>query len=193
MPIQGEKIYLRAMELSDMDVYQEMLNDESISQNVGGWSFPVSKFEQEHWFQKSVLDPRNKRFSIVLKETDEVVGMVTLTDIDWQNRSAFHGIKLRSSCPKRQGIATDAVMTLMKYAFEEVNLHRLDGSILAYNKASENLYMKCGWSVEGTKKDAVFRNGKYHDLNITGITKARYLEIKQKFSALQETTKTHER
>ena len=182
MPIQGEKIYLRAMELSDMDVYQEMFNDESISQSVAGWSFPVSMFEQENWFQRSVMDAGNKRFSIVLKETDEVVGMLTLTDIDWQNRSAFHGIKLRSSCPKCQGIATDAVMTLMRYAFEEVNLNRLDGAWLAYNKASENLYLKCGWSVEGTKKDAVFRNGKYHDLNITGITKARYLEIKERIS-----------
>lgn len=180
MAIYGKKIYLRPMELSDMDVYQEMLNDETICRNVVGWSFPVSRAEQESWFQYAVSDTKNKRFTIVLKETHEVVGMLTLSAIDWHNRSATHGIKLRSSCPKGQGIGTDSVITLMRYAFEEVNLNRLDGSWLDYNMASKQLYEKCGWYEEGTKKEAVFKSGKYHDLKIAGITKKEYLELKEK-------------
>ena len=180
MSISGKKVYLRQMELSDMPAYQEMLNDESISANVVGWSFPVSAFEQEAWFKSAVNDSRNRRFSIVLKETDEVVGMVTLSSIDWHNRSATHGIKLLSSCPKGQGIGTDAVIALMRYAFEEVNLNRLDGSWLDYNQASKHLYEKCGWYEEGTKKEAIWRNGRYHDLIIAGITKAEYLAIKER-------------
>lgn len=180
MAINGKKIYLRPMELSDMKCYREMLNDESVSANVVGWSFPVSTEEQEGWFHRAVTDARNKRFSIVLKESDEVVGMLTLSSIDWHNRSATHGIKLHPSCPKGQGIGTDAVITLMKYAFDEVNLNRLDGSWLEYNTASKRLYEKCGWYEEGTKKEAVYRNGKYHNLKITGITKREYLELKNK-------------
>ena len=133
MAINGKRIYLRPMELSDMEGYQTMLNDESISANVVGWSFPVSREEQETWYHKAVSDQRNKRFSIVLKENDELVGMLTLSTIDWHNRSATHGIKLLPSCPKGKGIGTDAVITLMKYAFEEVNLNRLDGSWIEYN------------------------------------------------------------
>lgn len=180
MAINGKKIYLRPMELEDMKYYQEMLNDESISANVVGWSFPVSIEEQENWFHKVVGDARNKRFSIVLKENDEVVGMLTLSSIDWHNRSATHGIKLHPSCPKGQGIGTDAVITLMKYAFEEVNLNRLDGSWIDYNIPSKRLYEKCGWYEEGTKKEAIYRNGEYHDLKIAGITKREYLALKEK-------------
>lgn len=180
MAINGKKIYLRPMELSDMGAYQTMLNDESISANVVGWSFPVSKEEQETWFHKAVFDQKNKRFSIVLKETNELVGMLTLSSIDWHNRSATHGIKLLPTCPKGQGIGTDAVITLMKYAFEEVNLNRLDGSWIEYNVPSKKLYEKCGWYEEGTKKEAIYRNGKYHDLKIAGITKREFLELKEK-------------
>lgn len=178
--ISGQRIYLRAMEKCDMEAYQEMLNDEDISANVVGWSFPVSKAEQDAWFDRVASDQRNRRFSIVLKETDEIVGMLTLSSIDWHNRSATHGIKLLPSCPKGQGIGTDAVLTLMRYAFEEVNLHRLDGSWLECNAASKHLYEKCGWYEEGTKKEAVWRNGRYYDLKIAGITKREYLALKER-------------
>lgn len=179
MAINGKKIYLRPMELSDMDAYQTMINDETISQKVVGWSFPVSKEEQLSWYHKVIGDSKNKRFSVVLKQNDEVVGMVTLSSIDWHNRSATHGIKLLPSCPKGEGIGTDAVITLMKYAFEEVNLNRLDGSWIEYNIPSMKLYKKCGWSEEGIKKEAIYRNGKYHNLVIAGITKSEYLNIKE--------------
>lgn len=175
--IEGKSIYLRQMEESDMPYYYDMINDSYIYDRVVGWSFPVSMKEQNDWFEKAVKDNLNKRFTIVLKETNKPVGVVTLTNIDWQNRSAFHGIKLHSSCPKRAGIGTDAVLTLMKYAFNEVNLNRLDTTWLSDNIASENLYLKCGWEIEGIKKKAIFRNGTYHDLKITGITKEKYLSF----------------
>ena len=177
MAIWGEKIYLRPMELEDMAVYQEMINDEVIANNVVGWSFPVSQYQQQSWFQSVVSDPKNKRFSVVLINTDDVVGMVTLSSIDWHNRSATHGIKLRSTCPRNAGIGKDAVLTLMKYAFEDVGLNRLDGSWIEYNIASKKLYIKCGWHEEGKKKEAIFRNGAFHDLIIAGITRNEYIEF----------------
>ncbi len=175
--IEGKTVILRQMEESDMSCYYEMINDPFIYSKVVGWSFPVSKLEQSEWFSRAIHDKDNRRFTIVLKETGLPVGMVTLSNIDWQNRSAFHGIKLHSSCPKGKGIGTDAVMTLMKYAFDEVNLNRLDGCWISDNIASEKLYLKCGWRIEGVKKDAIYRNGSYHDLKIVGITRSEYYEM----------------
>lgn len=179
MSIVGEKVYLRAMELEDMELYRSMVNDEDISKMVVGWSFPVSKKEQIDWYNRVVSDS-NKRFTICLKENDQPVGMVTLTNIDLVNRSAFHGIKLHSSCPKGKGIGTDAVMTLMNYAFNKLNLNRLDGEWIVYNTASKKMYEKCGWREEGIKKKAVYRDGEYHDLAICGILKEDFIEAKKR-------------
>lgn len=181
MGIMGKKVYLRAMEVEDMDIYRDMINDSEVSRMVVGWSFPVSKKEQNDWYNRVVGDI-NKRFTICMKDSDQAVGMVTLTNIDWVNRSAFHGIKLHPSCPKGQGVGTDAVMTLMEYAFNQLNLHRLDGEWFLYNTASKKLYEKCGWHEEGIKKDAIFRDGAFHDLAITGILKDEFLEAKKRLN-----------
>lgn len=179
MSIKGKQIYLRAMEPEDMEMYREMINDSEVSRTVVGWSFPVSRKEQMDWYNRVVSDV-NKRFTICMLEDDKPVGMVTLTDIDLVNRSAFHGIKLHPACPKGKGVGTDAVMTLMEYAFNQLNLNRLDGEWFLYNKASKQLYEKCGWHEEGIKKQAVFRNGEYHDLAICGVLKEDYLAAKKR-------------
>lgn len=179
MVLCGKTIYLRSMEREDMEMYREMINDEGISKMVVGWSFPVSREEQISWFEHNFSGP-NKRFTICLLEDDRPVGLVTLSDIDMVNRSAFHGIKLHPSCPKRKGIGTDAVMTLMEYAFNQLNLHRLNGSWLSYNEASRDLYLKCGWQVEGIQRKAVFRDGEYYDLITSGILKSDYINLKDR-------------
>lgn len=178
--INGKRIYLRAMEPEDMECFRDMINDPSVSHNVVGWSFPVSKREQMQWYERAVSDKKNLRFTIVLKENDQPVGMVTLSSLDWQNRSATHGIKLHPSCPKGEGIATDAVMTLMQYAFEEVGLHRLETTRIEYNEASKKLYEKCGWKIEGVKKEAIYRSGEFHDLFVVGILEEDYRKAKER-------------
>lgn len=179
MNLYGEKVLLRAMEPEDMEMYREMVNDPEIERMVGGWSFPVSSVEQRQWYERVVTDKRNLRFTIELPG-DGAVGMVNMVDIDWRNRSAFHGIKLRSGAPKGRGIGTDAVMTLMCYAFDELQLVRLDGSWAEYNESSIALYKKCGWAVEGIKKKAIFQGGRYHALLIGGILAGEYREARRR-------------
>ena len=179
MSIQGKQIYLRAMEPEDMELYRDMINDEEISRMVVGWSLPVSKKEQMDWYDRAVSSV-DKRLTVCMKEDDAAVGMVTLTSIDLVNRTAFHGIKLHPNCPKGRGVGTDAVMTLMGYAFEQLNLNRLEGEWFPYNVASKRLYEKCGWQQEGIKRRAVFRDGEYHDLAIAGILREDYITAKER-------------
>lgn len=53
--------------------------------------------------------------------------MATLRDIDWKNRKAHHGMKLANKERRGKGIGTDTVMAIMRYAFDELGLNRLDG------------------------------------------------------------------
>ena len=67
----------------------------------------------------------------------------------------------------------------MRYAFEELNLNRLYGSILDYNTASWKLYTKCGWKSEGVFKQSDFKNNQYHDESPVAILKSEYLNWKE--------------
>jgi RimJ/RimL family protein N-acetyltransferase len=182
MIIYGKNILLRAMEPEDMEMLRATTNDPEIERMVGGWSFPISKAEQMNWYNRVISDKNNLRFIIETLEDHRAVGMVNLVEIDWKNRSAFHGIKLSPDTPKGRGIGTDAVMALMRYAFEELQLVRLDTTWVEYNMPSLGLYKKCGWTVEGKKKKAKFSKGQYYDVYVGGILAEDYFEAKSRLN-----------
>jgi RimJ/RimL family protein N-acetyltransferase len=171
------KIVLRALERDDMELLRETVNDPEMERMVVGWSFPISTIEQNNWFERSIGSKFHQRFAI--EYDGKFVGISTLTDIDWKNRSAFHGIKLIKSAPKGQGIGFDAVCGTMQYAFEELQLNRLTGGILTYNVPSMKLYKKCGWKEEGLFREQVFKNNQYYDEIPMAILRSDYFEWKK--------------
>ena len=143
MNIYGKKVMLRAMEKEDCEMIKDMFNNPELENLVVGWAFPVSSYAQEQWFQAHYDDKNSFRFIIETKENG-AVGIASLTDIDWKNRRATHGIKLANIKNREKGIGVDTVMAIMRYAFDELGLNRLDGSWFDSNVASKGLYKKCG-------------------------------------------------
>lgn len=176
MNIKGKKVTLRAMTRNDMPMICDMFNDPDMENLVVGWAFPISIEQQNAWFDKNMSDNRNFRF-VIETEEDGVVGIATLTDIDWKNRRATHGIKLANRQNRTKGIGTDTVMAIMRYAFDELGLHRLDGSWFDFNVPSKNMYMKCGWKEEGIKREYVYKHGKWRDLTIVGVLEDDYRNL----------------
>lgn len=177
MNIKGKIVTLRAMEETDQEMLREMVNDPEIEKMVGGYSFPVSKEQQSNWFHSNMNTQNNIRLIIETKE-DGPIGFANIVNIDWKNRSAFHGIKIANKRFRAKGIGTDTVMAIMRYAFEELQLNRLDGSIIQHNEASKKLYCdKCGWQIEGVIRNAIFKQNKYHDNLIVGILRDEYFEL----------------
>lgn len=176
MNIKGKIVTLRAMSQGDLQMICDMFNDPELEDLVVGWAFPISIEQQRKWFENNLGDNRNFRFVIETKE-DGAVGIATLTDIDWKNRRATHGIKLANIKNRTKGVGTDTVMALMRYAFDELGLHRLDGSWFDFNIASKNLYIKCGWKEEGVKREYVYKKGVWRDLTIVGVLEKDYREL----------------
>jgi RimJ/RimL family protein N-acetyltransferase len=173
MNISGKFVTLRAIERNDISMLREMINDPEIENLVIGWSFPVSADQQSVWFENQMRDARNYRF-VIETPSDGAVGIATLTDLDWKNRSATHGIKLAKKDKRTKGIGTDTVMAIMRYAFDELGLHRLDGSWFDDNAASKGLYTKCGWKAEGIRRECIYKKGTFRDLVIAGILASEY-------------------
>lgn len=179
MNIKGRFVTLRAMEKQDCEMVREMFNDPEMEHLVVGWALPVSAYAQEKWFENNYNTRDNFRFVIETSE-DGAVGIATLTGLDWKNRKATHGIKLSNKLFRTKGIGTDSVMAIMRYAFDELQLNRLDGSWFSDNIPSKNMYMKCGWVVEGVRRDYIFKNNEYKNLEVVGILKSEYHALIEK-------------
>ena len=179
MNIKGKKVTLRAIEKEDLELMREMLNDPEIENLVVGWAFPISKYQQEKWYENNINNNNNLRF-IIETQDKEKVGMISLINLDWKNRKANYGIKLKNLKNRNQGIGTDSLLTLMKYSFEELNLNKIETTILETNSISRNFHLKNGWQEEGLLREIVFKNGKYINGYAMGILKRDYEDLMKK-------------
>lgn len=177
MNIKGKLVTLRAIEKEDLELMREMLNDPEMENLVVGWAFPVSKYEQEKWYENNVGNKNNLRFIVETNDNKEAVGLAVLTDIDWKNRRAVRGVKLANTSSRKKGIGTDVIMALMRYAFEELQLNRMDIRILSENEPSKKLFLKCGGVIEGVERKSVYKKGKYHDVIVGGMLKEDYEKL----------------
>jgi len=177
MNIKGKKVTLRALEKSDLSLMLKWSNDPELQYWLGGWHFPSSMATMEKWLERISEDQSNLRFAIE-NEEEGLIGSANLVEINWKDRNAFTGMMLGDTNNRSKGYGTDTVMAIMRYAFEELGLERLDTTIIEYNKPSLKLYCdKCAWEKEGVKKNWYWRKNRYWGKIILGINHNNYLEL----------------
>jgi RimJ/RimL family protein N-acetyltransferase len=159
----GEKVLLRAIEVSDKDTLLDIINDSETEHSLGGWSFPVSKLSQEEWIKNQKQNQHILRCMISEKEQNKIVGTVILSDIDYKNGTAEIHIKLVKDI-RGKGYGHDTVKTLVNYAIDELRLNCVYAHVNNYNTPSLNLFKKCGFVQEGILRSRVFKKGEYHDV-----------------------------
>lgn len=162
MNIYGEHIVLRAITEEDAQLLLQMINDPDTERMLGGSSFPVSLSAQQSWIQRQTGNNDVLRCIIAERSREEIgLGTVILTDIDQKNGSAQVHIKLGVEKCRGKGYGSDALMTIVKYAFEEMRLHCIYADVLEYNTASQKLFEKCGFHKDGLLRGRVYKSGKY--------------------------------
>lgn len=180
MNILGNKVILRAIEEDDIPTLHRWANDPALQDIIGNIYFPSSLEFHKNWFVNLQKDNLNQRFAIDTKDQG-IIGISSIINIDWRNNHAWHGVMLGDKDIRGKGYGQDAVMATMRYAFDEMHLERLDGSIIEYNTISYSFYCnKLGWKKEGIRRNYYFRKGRYWDQIIVGITKADYQELLEK-------------
>lgn len=173
MNITGKKVTLTAVERDDLPLLKKWSNEPEIQYMLGGWHFPISTSDIEQWFDKLSVGSLNQRFAIRTQD-GQIIGTANIVEIDWKNKNGFHGMLLGSE-QRGKGYAVDTIMAIMRYAFEELGLERLDTTIIEYNAPSLKLYIeKCGWKEEGRQRNWYFRKGRFWDRVIVGVTKSDY-------------------
>ena len=175
----GEKVVLRGLELYDAKELHKCVNDWEVRRYLGMF-YPFSEIEEEE-FVKSSWERRKKGtdfiFGICEKENGQLIGTIGLHKVDWKNRNAELGIAIWKKEYWGRGYGTDAIKALLKYAFHELNLHRVYLRVYNFNKRAIRCYEKAGFKKEGVMREAFWRNGEWHDTILMSILQS---EFKQK-------------
>ncbi|NOZ27122.1 MAG: GNAT family N-acetyltransferase [Chloroflexi bacterium] len=161
--IQGEKVRLRAITRDDLPRYTTWLNDPQVIEYFGPYR-PWSLEDEEDWFTKQRTDPSVMNFAIDALEDGQHVGGCGLSHIDQRNRTAECGIFIGEKSRWGQGLGTDAMRALIRYGFQQLNLHRIYLRVYEENRRAIRAYEKVGFRIEGRWREAEFRHGRYHDI-----------------------------
>ena len=174
MTIYGERIRLRALERSDIPDLVRWLNDPAVTDNLLLY-LPISHSMEERWFE-SMLDKEIDHGLGIETLEGRLIGVIGLHKIDWREREAELGIFIGQKEYWNRGYGTDAVRTMLRFAFRQMNLHRVTLCVCAHNRRAFRCYEKCGFKLDGLNRKELYRNGKYHDNYAMSITKEEFME-----------------
>lgn len=181
MRILGKLLTLRAIEESDLPLLHQWANDPQTQDGIGEIHFPSSLDFHQAWFSQLKNDRLNQRFAVDAPGVG-AIGISSIVNIDWRHRHAWHGLVLGDATQRGKGYGVDAILATMRYAFDELNLERLEGAMIEYNQASIATYCgsKVGWREEGRKRNYFFRKGRYWDQVMVSVTRDDYRALIEK-------------
>ena len=156
----GKNCSLRALESHDAEVYQRWINDNETN-FWRGLYHPSSESDARMWVtQESKTESHRLTFAIETVEGVSV-GFIGLREICSRSRRAEMWIYIGEKSHWGRGIGSCAVGLLCRYAFNEMNLHRVWLLTNPENVGAVRCYERNGFRVEGVLRDYYFRRGRY--------------------------------
>ena len=168
------RVYLRALELDDYKVSIAWRKDDDITNTTGGNKIFVSSEHEKQWVQNMIFNKDKIVLAICLKNNNKYIGNVSMFDIDLLNKSCSTAIMIGDKDEWNKGFATEAIMLMLKYAFEERGMERVSATIIKNNQPSIKVHEKCGYKVEGIMRNSIYKLGKYNDMVLISILKSEY-------------------
>ena len=164
---------LREINKEDMKEINKWRNDSELIACLGAPYRYINEEVDNNWFDNYMRARNNAvRCAIVdEKEQNIILGMISLLDINNVNRSGQLHIMIGKKENRGKGLGKFAVNEMLQHAFNNLNLHRVELSALENNTAAIHLYQKCGFKIEGKKRESNYKNGEYSNVIMMGILK----------------------
>lgn len=130
--------------------------------------------EQElKWFEFISSSKNDIVFAIEDKDTGRYIGNCALHKINWDGKSCELGIFIGEKNYWNKGFGSDAVRSIIKFAFRHLNIASIRLDVYRYNRRAIKVYKKCGFKLIKIERKNHFYNGKYWDTLIMEIRKAK--------------------
>lgn len=176
--LEGEKIYLRYLELEDVGDFYYLVNSDPDGRRLTGTQRPFSRGQIEAYIAKIPQDETRVQFGIFLQENDQLIGDVAIMDMDNpKNRSGSFRIAIDTHLAGR-GYGTEATELMLDFGFGILNLHRIQLDVYTINERAIHVYEKVGFKREGVLRDAHYYDSAYYDTIIMSILEDDYRSLR---------------
>ena len=171
--IETERLLLRKYSFSDIDAVFEMYNDSVAMKYTGPDKH--STIEDSEKFLRNVLSEHEKEksifWAIVQKENNKLVGDISLSGIDYKHCYATFGFFLSRNFWD-QGLMSETVPHVLRFAFENLHLNRIEAQVSVFNFPTIRILEKNGFLKEGVQKENFLVEGKLTDSFLFAILRS---------------------
>jgi RimJ/RimL family protein N-acetyltransferase len=170
--IAGEHVILRAFEREDAERCYRWMNDPNIVRTLKS-RYPIAFSNEMEWLDRAMHESVGERhFAIERKDDRAHIGNASIHDIDWVSRTASFGLFIGEPTAWNRGFGSDAIVALMRFAFEEMNLRKLRINVFEYNDRAKHVLETHGFVAEGRLRREFYREGTYHDIVVLSVFRA---------------------
>ena len=167
--LKGKKVNLRAVEQDSIEQFRQWRNRPELRKYFREYR-ELSSTMQNAWYENRVLsDDKQVNFEIRFK--DALIGHCGLYYIDWIHRHAEFGIYIGDNSFRSGGFGSDALRTLVKYGFNDLNLNKIWCEVYTNNDALD-VYRHIGFKDEGVLRQHYYNEGQYWDSTMLSMLKS---------------------
>ena len=172
----GEKIRLVPLEEKHLDDIMKEWNSPKLRKYLGGF-IPHSREVEHEWIQSAMEEMKQRKSFIFVVERisdDSFIGTIALHDIDWLSRNCTLGIALHSEENWGKGYGSEAIKLLIDFAWQSLNLYRIELSVYDFNARAKHVYEKIGFVEFGIAHRKYYIDGKYVDTHYMELLRDNY-------------------
>ena len=170
--LKGKSVILRPVKRSDISYFLKWFNDPEVIQYIGMY-LPMTEMAEEKYIDELGTTRARTDAAFVIEVIEgastKPIGNCGLQGINSKDNHATFGIVIGEKDYWSKSYGTEAARLLINYGFQQLNLHRISSSAVAFNERSIKLHRKIGFREEGRLRQRMFKNGQYHDLVQFGI------------------------
>lgn len=180
LKLEKGQLLLRTFEESEAETLFQMIDQNR--EHLGKWFSWLeknTKTENTATFIKEENEKFAQKKGLYLGIWNEGVlcGAISLDHIDKENKNGMIGYWLSKESVGK-GIMYRSCKMLIDYAFNNLNLHRIDINHVTNNSRSESLIKRLGFTQEGMRRECRLLHGKYMNHVSYGLLSSEWNDSK---------------
>jgi RimJ/RimL family protein N-acetyltransferase len=153
---------------------------------------PLSPGQIKKKYEEAEKEKKHNQFVFALRTRADdgagrLIGFARIEHIEWNHGHGVVSLGIASPDDRGKGYGTEALRLLLRYAFDELNLHRLTANAFEYNTAALRFLEKAGFTVEVRRRQALNRDGRRWDWILLGLLREEW-ERQDSSSKIQSST-----
>lgn len=173
--ISGERIVLRPLALEDLEgAYPSWFDDEVVCEYNSHHVYPYSKDYLANYIENATDNKYQLVFAIIERSSKKHIGNIALQQIDYVVRQADLSFILGDHASWGKGYGYEAGSLVINHAFNALNLNRIYLGTTDHNHGMLKLAEKLGFTVEGRRRAAAYKQGVYRDIIEFGLLKKEW-------------------